>query len=276
MDLFPATVGVGTSAFCNASFSWGKGKGLVMGYFDGNTVTALWNYAQNFAMNDNSYSTTFGPSTPGLLNLVAGNTFPATPSAASTKVVPNNAGPGTLVGDLDPAGDVCSGTPTVSFGGKNIGDLLNAGGVTWGAFMGGFDLTVTNPNGTTGCNRSTPGSPSNKTSTNPTGATADYIPHHAFFQYWASTANPTHKRPGTLKAIGTSNDGGANHQYDLPRLFRWFARRVQRHRVAREIMIEGDVLLENNHQVLDRRRNNGSAAIAGEARSAITGSNEQK
>ncbi len=27
-------------------------------------------------------------------------------------------------------------------GGKNIGDLLNAAGVTWGCFMGGFDLTV--------------------------------------------------------------------------------------------------------------------------------------
>ena len=39
-------------------------------------------------------------------------------------------------------------------GGNNIGDLLNANHVTWGAFMGGFDLTVTNPNGTTGCNRS--------------------------------------------------------------------------------------------------------------------------
>ncbi len=66
----------------------------MLGYFDGNTVTALWNYARNFAMSDNSYGTTFGPSTPGLLNLVAGNTFPATPSAPSTKVVPNNAGPG--------------------------------------------------------------------------------------------------------------------------------------------------------------------------------------
>ena len=40
----------------------------VMAYFDGNTVTALWNYAQNFAMSDNSYDTTFGPSTPGALN----------------------------------------------------------------------------------------------------------------------------------------------------------------------------------------------------------------
>ena len=29
-------------------------KALVMGYYDGNTVTALWNYAQHFAMNDNA------------------------------------------------------------------------------------------------------------------------------------------------------------------------------------------------------------------------------
>ena len=49
-----------------------------MGYYDGNTVTAMWNYAQNFAMSDNSWGTTFGPSTPGALNLVAGNTFPGT------------------------------------------------------------------------------------------------------------------------------------------------------------------------------------------------------
>lgn len=26
---------------------------ITMGYFDGNTVTAIWNYAQNFAMSDN-------------------------------------------------------------------------------------------------------------------------------------------------------------------------------------------------------------------------------
>src|SRR5215471_13020621 len=90
MDLFPLNTGAGASSFCNAAFAYGKGKGLVMGYFDGNTVIALWNYAQNFAMNDNSYGTVFGPSTPGLLNLVSGNTYPATPSAASPKIVPNN------------------------------------------------------------------------------------------------------------------------------------------------------------------------------------------
>ena len=40
----------------------GHPNDLNMGYYDGNTVTALWNYAQNYAMNDNSYGTTFGPS----------------------------------------------------------------------------------------------------------------------------------------------------------------------------------------------------------------------
>ena len=45
-----------------------------MGYYDGNTVTALWNYAQRFAMNDNSYDTNFGPSTPGAINLISGQT----------------------------------------------------------------------------------------------------------------------------------------------------------------------------------------------------------
>src|ERR1700730_18025985 len=158
MDLFTSTVGGGSSSFCKASFAYGKGKGLVMGYFDGNTVTAMWNYAQNFAMSDNSYGTTFGPSTPGLLNLVAGNTYPGTTSASSPKLVGVSSGVGTLVGDLDPTGDICSGTPTVKMGGQNIGDLLNAKGVSWGSFMGGFDLTITNqsPGSGTGCARISP------------------------------------------------------------------------------------------------------------------------
>ena len=42
-----------------------------MDYYDGNTVTGLWNYAQHFAMSDNSYSDTFGPSTPGAINVTA-------------------------------------------------------------------------------------------------------------------------------------------------------------------------------------------------------------
>jgi len=216
MDLFPATVGVGESSFCASAFSYGKNQGVVMGYFDGNTVTALWNYAQNFAMSDNSYGTTFGPSTPGVLNLVAGNTYPATLTGSSPKVVAVSGGIGTLVGDLDPTGDVCSKGATVLMGGQNIGDLLSAKDVSWGSFMGGFDLTITNPSpgSGTGCNRMSPATPANG------GPTADYIPHHAFFQYWASTANPTHARPTVPPSMyGTAADLGANHEYDIHDFF---------------------------------------------------------
>ena len=119
--------------------------------------------------------------------------------------------PLTVIGDPDPIGDVCS-APTrdkVQMGRRNIGDLLNDAGVTWGAFMGGFDLTATNSNGTTGCLRSSTSAF--------TGTTGDYIPHHAFFQYYATTANPTHARPSSDSEIG--HDGPANHQYDINDFF---------------------------------------------------------
>ena len=45
------------------------------------------------------------------------------------------------------------------------------------------------------------------------GPTKDYIPHHGFFQYWASTANNLHARPASIDKIG--HTGPANHQYDL-------------------------------------------------------------
>jgi phospholipase C len=85
--------------------------------------------------------------------------------------------------------------------------LLNATGVSWGFFEGGFDLTAVNANGSTGCSRST-------TSTVTNTKKADYIPHHQPFQYYASTANPTHARPTSVKSIGVAGDA-ANHQYDM-------------------------------------------------------------
>lgn len=122
-------------------------------------------------------------------------------------------GGSTLIGDADPIGDKCAG-PTkfqVSMNGTTIGDLLNAQSISWGWFEGGFDLTITNPNGTTGCNRSTI-SPI-------TGlAEADYVPHHQPFQYYATTSNLTHKRPTSLASIGVQGDAG-NHQYDTNDLF---------------------------------------------------------
>jgi phospholipase C len=187
--------------------------GIVMGYYDGNTVTALWNYAQRYAMSDNSYDTNFGPSTPGAINLISGQTNGIIDQTnAGGDVVEDGAGGFTLVSDADPVGDACSTTTgaLVQFGGQNIGDLLNARGITWGFFSGGFNLSTVNPNGTTLCKRS-------HTSTITNSAKADYIPHHQPFQYYKSTANPQHLRPSSPGMIGFTDQ--ANHQYDIDDFF---------------------------------------------------------
>ena len=57
------------------------------GYFDGNTVTAFWNYAQNFAMNDNAYTDTYGPSTPGAVNVISGQTNGVTNIVGNTSSI---------------------------------------------------------------------------------------------------------------------------------------------------------------------------------------------
>jgi phospholipase C len=194
-----------------------------MAYFDGNTLGTFWNLAQNYALNDNSFTTNFGPSTTGAINLVSGQTdglvVTAGTASATTAVADGNGGL-SLIGDIDPGGDPCSSATTNGvLTGKNVGDLLNAQGITWGWFEGGFDLTLTNVNNTTGCARSTP-----QTATDST-TSADYVPHHAPFQYYASTANPTHARPSSVEAIGrsTTSDGvarePANHQYDTHDFF---------------------------------------------------------
>lgn len=65
-------------------------------------------------MNDNSFSTNFGPSTPGALNLISGQTngVSATnkPIAqfSTSHVIADGNGGTTQIGDTDPLGDVCS------------------------------------------------------------------------------------------------------------------------------------------------------------------------
>ena len=211
MDLFPANTG-SAGPPPNPPPSAVTTTGEVMGYYDGNTVTALWNYAQHFAMNDNSYDTNFGPSTPGAINLVSGQTNGVVQSVNATgDVIDAGDGTVTMISDVDPWGDTCSANDQAQMGGKNIGDLLNAAGVSWGFFEGGFDLTITNSNGTTGCGRKT-------TSLVTNSLKADYIPHHQPFQYYASTANPMHTRPTSVATIGQQGDAG-NHQYDIHDFF---------------------------------------------------------
>ena len=192
--------------------------GLVMDYYDGNTVTALWRYAQRFAMSDNMYGTVFGPSTPGALNLISGQTSGGTGvTAAGTAVADpgaigteNSSFTGTVYGDGDPFYDGCSNQSStmIKMTGTNIGDLLNAAGVTWGWFQGGFTPSSRLPNGDPVCATS---------HTNIGGVSiTDYNPHHNPFQYYASTANPLHTAPASVNEVGRG--GQANHQYDLS----WF------------------------------------------------------
>ena len=111
---------------------------LSMGYYDGNTVTALWNYAQHYSMSDNFFATTFGTTVMGHLNLISGQTngVEDTINPGSSVVADGNGGL-TDVGDADPVGDVCSSTTkAIHMSGQNVGDLLNAAGVTWGWFYG--------------------------------------------------------------------------------------------------------------------------------------------
>jgi phospholipase C len=67
-------------------------------------------------MSDNFYDTEFGPSTPGALDLISGETYggetvnatgqeESDPSVIGT---PNSAGVGTVYGDDDPCYDGCS------------------------------------------------------------------------------------------------------------------------------------------------------------------------
>jgi phospholipase C len=152
MDRFPQTVGThsGTSptgAPCVA--------GDVMNYYDGNTTTALWNYAQQYAMSDNSYGTTFGPSSPGAINLASGNTGgvdmthiannPSVATAANPNadVTPDGQGGYSLTSDAQPYYDDCSTRDAVAMSGTNIGDQLNSAGLSWGWFEGGFRPTTT-------------------------------------------------------------------------------------------------------------------------------------
>jgi phospholipase C len=208
MNKFVETVGVGTAS-CDVG---GHGAGIVMGYYDGNTVTALWNYAQNYAMSDNSYGTTFGPSTPGVLNLIAGQTHGAAVTAGNAS---GNVGAGgSVIGDPrpDPSLDDCTLAPPrtyISMSGKNVGDLLNAQNVTWGFFQGGFRPTSAAANGAAAvCGSHHAGL---------AGDTADYIPHHQGFQYYKQTSNPHHLPPSSTAAIGQTDQ--ANHQYDLADFF---------------------------------------------------------
>ncbi len=246
MDRFVQSVGTGggTTPFgtpCNAN--------TVMDYYDGNTVTALWNYAQHYAMSDDSYGTTFGPSAPGAINLVSGDTgnvdmahvanspSVATSTAPNADLTPDGNGGYSLTSDAQPYWDDCSTRDAVALRGTNVGDELNAAGLSWGWFQGGFRPNASYQEALAASEHA--GQPTstfvpdefksyyasaehrpahsssqaNCSTVHPVGVGLggsgqwgykdDYIPHHEPFQYYASTANPHHL---TIPTNGSGQD----------------------------------------------------------------------
>ena len=190
------------AAACGSGFFFAPN--LSMYYYDGNTVTALWNYAQHFAMSDNFFDTEFGGTVEGHLNLLSGQTSGLVVMAGETvsaSTISNNA----VINNVDPISDDCAlptsptgSSPNVSMTGNNIGNLLNKANVTWGWFYDGFARTGFS-GGVATCN-------------------SLYNPHYAPMGYWPSTSNPHHTPPTSAAAIGTSKDA-ANHNYDLSNLW---------------------------------------------------------
>src|SRR5271154_1681540 len=207
MDKFPEFTATACPASPYSDVS-ALGAGIVMGYFDGNTVTALWNYAQNYVLNDNSFDTNFGPSTPGAINVTSGMTGNTDPTASATAIAEGDVVNGSLIGDADPAYDDCSGSEVAGFlpANQNIGSLLSAKGISWGWFQGGF--TPTTP--AAGNAKAVCATKTNRIDGTPEAA---YSAHHNPFQYYQSTSNMHHVAPSSLSEVG--HDGQANHMYDL-------------------------------------------------------------
>ena len=235
----------------------------VMGYFDGNTVTALWNYAQHFSLSDNSFATMSGQSTRGALNLTAGDTSGVLcgprasvygdvpecggPASSTATAAPTNGRLGTFVDDTDPFWDVCSEGKPAALTGRNVGDLLTAANVTWGWFQGGFTRT---PDGK--CSTSHPLESFDRAvgvdpRTDPLKF-QDYVPHHNPFQYFASTANPLHLPPTSVAMVGKTDQ--ANHLYDIT----WFWQAARRGEPARRVVPEGARLPERASRQLEPAR----------------------
>ena len=262
-DAYPANTGYGENLDqCLTGLDYPPGtpevappgtgsRAAVMSYYDGNSVTGLWNYAQHFAMSDNAYGTTYGPSSPGALNVTSAQTYGAIcgPSSATINDSPcaappgldtsdpassnitagpaQSAGPGTAYSDADPTYDICSYMPsadggdgrapaaTLTMGGPNIGTELDSANLTWGWFEGGFDNGYVPGKGTT---PPTTAQICSQTNVNVGGSTVTaYIPHHEPFEYYASTANPMHLPPTSVAMVG--HQDRANHQYDIANFF---------------------------------------------------------
>jgi phospholipase C len=174
-----------TSADCAIPGASNSSPGIGMDYYDGNTATGLWNYAQHYGLADNSWDATFGPTMIGSLNMFSGTTYSSITGS-------------TYISNTDPVWDDIDGE-SGEMGGGNIGTVMNEKGISWGWFEEGFQT--------------------------PTASDSNVDGHSAAMfgsiydapDWWQATSNEDHVKSATNTEIGFN--GPANHMYDTPEFF---------------------------------------------------------
>ena len=222
MDRFVQSVGQGNGS---SPFGAPCNPAQVMDYYDGNTVTGLWNYAQHYSMSDNSYGTTFGPSAPGAISLVAGDTGEvdashlanspsiATSTSPNADLTANGLGGFSLTSDAQPYWDDCSTRDAVAMSGKNIGDELNEKGLSWGWFQGGFRPSASYQEALTAVGKS--GQPTSAFEPDEFKAfynTAEHRPAHSSNQGNCDTVHPVGIALGGTGQWGYKDDYIPHHE----------------------------------------------------------------
>jgi phospholipase C len=195
-----------------------------MDYYDGNTATAMWNYAQHFSLGDNSFGTTFGPSAPGAINVTSGDTgnvdtshmannpSVSTPTSPDGDITPDGHGGFSLTSDAQPYWDDCSTRDAVALSGTNIGDELNNAGLSWGWFEGGFDPTTAFATASTGVSHS--GQPTSQFIPDEFAGsfTGKNVPPHASNQALCDAVHPVGVALGGTGQWGYKDDYIPHHE----------------------------------------------------------------
>ena len=185
MDLFPLNTGTAGPPPATPPAATAT-TGLVMGYYDGNTVTALVELCPEIRHERQLLRHELRTFHARRHQPDLGSDQRSHPESSTEPAMWWTGNGGHDFDQRRRPGRRCVfdlHRQTVQLAGNNIGDLLNPADVTWGFFQGGFDLSRQKSQRHHGMH-------SQHDLGHHRYHQADYIPHHQPFQYYASTANP--------------------------------------------------------------------------------------
>ena len=117
-------------------FVQAEGSSLTMGYYDRSDIPYYWDYADNYVLDDNFFSSEMGPSLPNHLYIASGADGPVNssePWVQNGSVMDNS--PNTQL----PGGDYLVNWPGATFNWATLAQELSASNVTWTWYDGNVD-----------------------------------------------------------------------------------------------------------------------------------------